>query len=284
MIFGHNYLLPDPAVLVDTPKTVILKHLCSVKDGHYVVTKNAVDVFIEDICNNQWDFTNNTGQTWARQLDPERTTGGYSTTDYHVANHGAKLWILGLKTEGVSCIIDSTNGASTELLGGDVQVWNAGVVGGYGFTIENSIATFVYAAFTDGDFAVPISEDRGTGVRTLPHSSLIPRGPSGSMVPLYAGAPNAPPQAPSGLAATASTTQVQVAVSWNITAGATGYNLWRATGSSTATYTKILPNTSATSYIDNGVSGNTTYYYAVTALNAAGEGVDSGYVIATTIP
>lgn len=48
---------------------------------------------------------------WARQINIE-----YDGTK--VVNDGGNLWILGIKTEPKGTIIESKNGANTELLGG----------------------------------------------------------------------------------------------------------------------------------------------------------------------
>ncbi|RKH06718.1 chitinase [Corallococcus sp. CA047B] len=87
------------------------------------------------------------------------------------------------------------------------------------------------------------------------------------------------PSAPTGLKATGSTTDV--ALTWGTVTGATGYNVHRA-ASQSGTYTKLTasPVTSA-SYKDTSAVGGTTYWYAVTALNAAGESARSSAVSGT---
>jgi autotransporter-associated beta strand protein len=77
---------------------------------------------------------------------------------------------------------------------------------------------------------------------------------------------------PAGLTATAG--NGQVALSWSASSGATGYNVKRSTVSGSS-YVTIAGNTAATSYTDTGVTNWTTYYYAVSALNAGGEGANS---------
>lgn len=89
---------------------------------------------------------------------------------------------------------------------------------------------------------------------------------------------NAPPAAPTGLTATAGNNQV--ALAWNASAGATGYNVKRATVSG-GPYTTIAPNSASTSFTDTTAVNGTTYYYVVSALNAAGESANSSQVSAT---
>ncbi|WP_338262296.1 glycosyl hydrolase family 18 protein [Corallococcus caeni] len=81
------------------------------------------------------------------------------------------------------------------------------------------------------------------------------------------------PSAPTGLKATGSTTDV--ALTWGAVTGATGYHVYRAT-SQTGTYARLTSSAlTAASYKDTSAAVGTTYWYAVTALNAAGESAKS---------
>lgn len=87
--------------------------------------------------------------------------------------------------------------------------------------------------------------------------------------------------APANLTATAGTYQVKL--SWDSVSGATGYNLYRGitqTGSISGK-SKIVTDTSATSYTDAAVNHNTTYYYQVTATDGSRESAGSEEVSAT---
>jgi fibronectin type 3 domain-containing protein len=90
-------------------------------------------------------------------------------------------------------------------------------------------------------------------------------------------APTQIPAVPAGLVATAG--NAQVSLTWSASNGATGYHVKRGT-SSGGPYTQIgVP--SSTVYTDSGLTNGTTYYYAVSALNSAGESSDSALAIAT---
>ncbi len=93
----------------------------------------------------------------------------------------------------------------------------------------------------------------------------------------------APPEASASLAATP-TAYSNVDLTWAAVAGATGYKVYRATGTCPqASYTLITPSPLAgTSYSDGTVSGSTTYAYVVTAVSAACESVSSLCAAATT--
>jgi beta-galactosidase len=87
------------------------------------------------------------------------------------------------------------------------------------------------------------------------------------------------PDAPAGVMT--ATGDGQVTVSWDVTPGATGYNVKRSTSSS-GPYTIISANTAALGFVDTNVSFLTPYYYVVTALNSSGESLNSAEVGATS--
>jgi hypothetical protein len=78
-----------------------------------------------------------------------------------------------------------------------------------------------------------------------------------------------PPAAPSGLVATGG--RAQIKLSWNASTdnvGFTGYDVWRST-SATGTFSLIATTTSLT-YTNSGLTRGQTFYYYVTARDAAG--------------
>ena len=93
-------------------------------------------------------------------------------------------------------------------------------------------------------------------------------------------APPALPVAPTGVSATGAANKVTV--SWAAVSGATSYNLYwsTASGVTTTSGTKISGATSP--YAQTSLNAGTTYYYVVTALNAAGEGPASAQFSAST--
>jgi hypothetical protein len=84
--------------------------------------------------------------------------------------------------------------------------------------------------------------------------------------------PQAPitlPASPTGLTATAGTNQVTL--TWNTVASAASYNLYRSTTPGGEGSTPYQTGLTTTSFTDAKVTPGTTYYYTVTAVNAAGE-------------
>ena len=75
----------------------------------------------------------------------------------------------------------------------------------------------------------------------------------------------------------------RVTLDWNTPSGdgVTGYRIWR--GASAGELTVLVSDTgsTSTSYVDESVEDDTTYHYAVAALNAAGAGPQSTSSIAT---
>jgi fibronectin type 3 domain-containing protein len=90
-------------------------------------------------------------------------------------------------------------------------------------------------------------------------------------------APATPPAAPAGLQATAGS--AQVSLTWTASAGATSYHVKRSTTNG-GPYTQVAAPTT-TSHADTGLTNGTTYYYVVSALNAAGESANSSQASAT---
>jgi fibronectin type 3 domain-containing protein len=76
---------------------------------------------------------------------------------------------------------------------------------------------------------------------------------------------------PAGLTATPD--NAQVSLSWTTGSGATSYHVKRST-SSGGPYTTVA-SPIGTSYVDTGLTNDTTYYYVVSAVNASGEGANS---------
>jgi len=93
--------------------------------------------------------------------------------------------------------------------------------------------------------------------------------------------PVQPPLTPTGLTATA--VNASVTLLWNVSTGATSYNVKRATVSG-GPYSTIGSSVAFNSYyIDNSVSNSTTYYYVVSAVNAKGQSANSAEVSAMLV-
>jgi hypothetical protein len=87
------------------------------------------------------------------------------------------------------------------------------------------------------------------------------------------------PGVPTGVTATPGNAQVSIA--WNAVSGATSYNIYWATTPGVTTASAKLSGITTTTYLHTGRSNGTTYYYRVSAVNAAGGSALSGEVSAT---
>ena len=89
-----------------------------------------------------------------------------------------------------------------------------------------------------------------------------------------AATPSAPavPPAPAGLTATAG--KKKITLNWKPSSGATGYNVKRRTGTTSA-FTTIATGVTGATYTNTGLSTGTTYFYVVSATNAGGESGNS---------
>ncbi len=88
-----------------------------------------------------------------------------------------------------------------------------------------------------------------------------------------------PPAAPTGVA-TSGATQTGLTVSWSASSGATSYKVFRSTTSG-GPYTQV-GTTSSTSFVDSGLTCNTTYFYVVTASNGTCDSGNSAQGSGTT--
>jgi predicted phage tail protein len=99
----------------------------------------------------------------------------------------------------------------------------------------------------------------------------------------YTPAPALPPAAPSNLVATASTSSLAIALTWNDNStDETEFQILR--GLSTSTMSHLASTTAGvTTYNNTGLASSTTYYYQVRSYNASGYSTtSSNFAFATT--
>lgn len=138
-------------------RTVAIKHGIY----SYWPEPDAGPVFFEDVQSDNLVFGHGQ-QIWMRQLNTEGP-------ELHITNNGARLWILGIKTEGKGTVISTVGGGFTELLGTllyPCQSFTA--TDGPAFTIENASASFMYRVssyVSNGNYPVQVREKRGGETR-----------------------------------------------------------------------------------------------------------------------
>jgi hypothetical protein len=116
---------------------------------------------------------------YARQFNPEQSTT-------KVVNDGATFWILGVKTEGAGTVMESRNGASTEVLGGLLYPSAAVPAERAGFLSVDSkqSLTFSVSAYTATNRYDPLISTTAAGKTMVLKPPPEPDG-FGSRVPLY---------------------------------------------------------------------------------------------------
>lgn len=100
-------------------------------------------------------------------------------------------------------------------------------------------------------------------------------GGQGPMSAQVSATPKTSLTAPSGLTATPGDTQVTLA--WSAVQGATGYRVFRSTTSGGQSSTPLTTVNTPT-FVNTGLTNNTTYYYKVAAFSATGQGPMSAEV------
>jgi hypothetical protein len=92
----------------DTDRTVTVRHCGNVS----MRFSGGGEVFLDDVVNNpgaRFEFKGVTVWAWQFNAEPR---------GLHVLNDGAKLWVLGIKTESEGTLIQTVGGGATEALGG----------------------------------------------------------------------------------------------------------------------------------------------------------------------
>lgn len=110
LAFDNSWLGDQVAVEAAGSKPLVLRDLVSAGTVMLKRPSDAGPAFLEDTCCGTLDVAGK-APVWARQFNTE---GGYT----RIINHGAPLWMLGVKTEGVNVVAENQGGARTEILGG----------------------------------------------------------------------------------------------------------------------------------------------------------------------
>ena len=160
-----------------------------------------------------------------------------------------------------------TTTSSNELIFGFAVAGSAVSTVGSGFTLRQTAdgnGTYDAIVSSVGNYSAPATQVRSSSY-------------TAAMVTLVAAIPNSPPAAPTNLSASAG--NAQVTLGWTASGTATSYNVKRSI-SSGGPYS-LVANTTSTSFTDSSVTNGTTYFYVVTAVNAAGESGNSNQASAT---
>jgi fibronectin type 3 domain-containing protein len=134
---------------------------------------------------------------------------------------------------------------------------------------SSSTVTFTDSSAVNGTsyyYEVTAVNAAGEGAASMQSAAVTPT------VPVVA------PTAPTGVNATAG--NAQVTVIWTAVTGATSYNVYRST--TQGSLGNKIGSSSTVTFTDSSAVNGTSYYYEVTAVNAAGEGAASMQSAAAT--
>ncbi len=163
---------------------LVLQHLGMNEYNGIVKTKGSGDVFIEDVALGG-GLRIEGGNVWARNYNPEGERIKLKTD-----NIGGKLWILGLKTEGDTLLINTREGGQTEIVGGFIYANKANDPDKVMFKIDQSSAM----SFTIGEWVIRnqpfdvVEQTRGGITKRIVPGDAPWRG-RGSLVTLFVASP-----------------------------------------------------------------------------------------------
>lgn len=189
---GAFYPRPVPGVIFvqqDSSRPLVLRDsLIGVQPttvAYQNTSRGTGTLFVENVAAEPWQIMF-PQSVFARQINPE---GGITK----ITNKGGKLWILGLKTEGIGTNVETDQDGSTEVLGGLVYpVWKI-LPDSASFVVNDSRASFIYAvsnykpAAAGTNFTIQVQETRHGATKSVLGSGLPTRG-LGTMMPLYSSA------------------------------------------------------------------------------------------------
>ncbi|MDZ8055790.1 MAG: glycosyl hydrolase family 28-related protein [Aulosira sp. ZfuVER01] len=139
------------------------------------------DLFIDDAVMGKLRFLNPDQYIWARQLNPE------GSAETNIVNSGAKLWILGFKTEQGKTKIETIKGGSTELLGALIYAAGQQDPKDPLFRIVNSSCSFIGVAeayFDQDTYQIWVEETRGNTTRKMTRDKIPGRSTANGVVML----------------------------------------------------------------------------------------------------
>jgi hypothetical protein len=170
------------------PRPTLVEHASSrdlvIRDSSVYGYRNqpgSGPLFLENVVGSPWSFQEQ--QVWARQFNVE---GDHQPL---VLNQGSRLWVLGLKTELPTTIIETVDGGSTEVVGGLIYPVHPVPADVPAFVSDDGAYSLSYAVSaysTSRNYTLQVEDTHKGATHRLESSDLLERG-YGSVVPLFTG-------------------------------------------------------------------------------------------------
>jgi fibronectin type 3 domain-containing protein len=206
------------------------------------------------------------------------------TTYYYVVTAVSSAGESGKSNESSATIGAATPAAPSSITatGGSTQItvsWSA-VTGATSYDLFRQVGSGSFSLYQSGLSTTTYADTSVTaGITYSYYVTAVNGAGQGSASADASASLAAPPAPPTNLTATAGSSQVTL--TWNSSAGASSYSVYRGTATGGESATAIATGVTATPYVDGTVVNGTTYYYVVTALNNVGPSSKSNEASAT---
>ncbi len=137
---------------------------------YYTTVPGAGTLFVDDVEMKTELSVQPNQRVWARQLNDE-------ITGQKIQNTGGTLWILGMKTENSSIVINTTNNGQTELLGALIYPAHAVPSTDVAFRSQDSQVSYIYSESvycTNCGYATQVQEIRDGNTKKIQTSQTAP--------------------------------------------------------------------------------------------------------------
>ena len=209
------------------------------------------------------------------------TNAGASSRTGGVVVAGAGLSQTCVVTQAGSPATLSINPTSTNLTS---AAWNGrtiAVAGNVSWTATTNVSWITITGGASGTSNGPVTFNVATNSATSRTGGIVVAGGGISRTCTVVQAGVSAPVAPTNVVATKGSYTNMVRVTWTLSDGATGYEVWRFTNSNSSLASKIASGLSGSPYNDTNVTVAKVYYYWLKATNGAGASAfslsDSGY-------
>lgn len=176
LAFDNSYMGDQTAVEARGMMPLFLQDVIGAGVKTLLRPEKGGKVYMENTCCGTVSVAGKQG-VWARQLNSEGP-------GVRVDNHGAPLWILGVKTEGDCTVLDNNDGAHTQVLGGLVYITGNRanpVIPAFRNTDSQLLLSYVEEAFDPaGTYKIHLADSKNGKVKNT-MADMLPKRNVGRM-------------------------------------------------------------------------------------------------------